>query len=201
MSKSQIKENEFSPAPGGTNGTVNYQTGYGTFASPDASQNPAHFDHSDKHIGNAGNTRKDNLKADANRQSDINAIYSKKDTPTPDDVVAGIKYELGRQNQKDKALAKQTVLDNLKKDPHFYNKLKMLDIDDESMTQNMNELKHPNDAAAKLKINTNIDATKEIFAEMAKGRDQKYVVNQGISDVMKTMWEQKNSRSKWKNAQ
>lgn len=198
MNKNQVKENEFAPAPGGTNGTVNYQTGYGTPAGPNQTQDPAHFESSKKHIGSTSNTRKDSLKKTANQQADINAIYAKKDTPTPDEVVTGIKYELGQQIKKDKAKAKETVLDNLKKDPHYYGKLKMLNIDDKSMVQNMSEAKHPNDAPAKPKITPNIEATKQIFAEMAKGKDQKYVVNQGISDVMKEMWAQKNARNLWK---
>lgn len=198
MSQKPIKENEFFPAPGGTNGTVNYQTGYGTFSSPDASQNPDHFTQGKKHVGSNSNTRKN---ADTNPEGDINAIYAKKDTPTPDEVVTGIKYELGQQIKKDKALAKQTVLANLKKDPHYYGKLKMLNIDDESMVQNMNENKsHPNDAAAKPKVTPNIDETKKIFAEMSKGRENKYVVNSQISDVMKEMWEKKKQRSAWKNS-
>lgn len=198
MSENKIKENEFAPAPGGTNGTVNYQTGYGTFSSPDVQQDPAHFAQDSKHVGSHGNTRKDNLAKAANQQTDINAIYAKKDTPTPDEVVAGIKYELGQQIKKDKASAKQAVLDNLKKDPHYYSKLKMLNIDDESMIQNMNEAKHPNDAPAKVKVTPNVEATKQIFAEMAKGKDQKYVVNQGISDVMKEMWAAKQARNLWR---
>lgn len=198
MSEKQIKENEFFGAPGGTTGTINYQTGYGTPAGPNQTQDPDHFESSKKHVGNQGNTRKDNLAKSANQQSDINAIYAKKDTPTPDEVVTGIKYELGQQIKKDKAKAKQTVLDNLKKDPHYYGKLKMLNIDDESMTQNMSEAKHPNDAPARTKVTPNIEATKQIFAEMAKGKDHKYVVNQGISDVMKEMWAQKKARNLWK---
>lgn len=255
MSQNSIRENEFFPAPGGTNGTVNYQTGYGTFSSPDASQTPDHFTQGKKHVGNNSNTRKN---ADTNPESDINAIYAKKDTPTPDEVVTGIKYELGQQIKKDKALAKQTVLTNLKKDPHYYGKLKMLNIDDESMLQNMSEnksdaadrivsmknaghgkwigscghvikqcrcphgsemefktlslcdacknkskslqeSKHPNDAPERAKVTPNIEETKKIFAEMSKGRDNKYVVNSQISDVMKEMWEKKKQRSSWKN--
>jgi hypothetical protein len=193
----KIKENEFAPSPGGAAGTSNYQTGVGTFASPNVSQNAAHFDK--KHVANHSNTRKDNLATSANQETDINAIYAKKDTPTPDEVIAGIKYEMGQQIKTDKALAKQTVLANLKKDPHYYGKLKMLNIDDESMTQNMNENKsHPNDSAAKPKVTPNIDETKKIFADMSKGRDNKYVVNSGISDVMKEMWEKKKQRSAWR---
>jgi len=196
MSDKTIKENEFFGAPGGASGTVNYQAGYGTHSSPDVSQNPAHFQ-SGKSVDNHSNTVKDVPKT-GSMERDMAAIYAKKDTPSPDEVVAGIKYELGQQIKKDKATAKQEVLKNLKKDPHYYSKLKMLNIDDESMVQNMNESKHPNDAPARPKVTPNIEETKKIFAEMAKGKDEKFVVNSGISAVMKELWAAKQARSAWK---
>lgn len=197
MSEKQIKENEFFGAPGGTSGTVNYQTGYGTHASPDASQSPAHFQ-SGKSVDNHSNTTKD-VPDSGSMERDLGAIYAKRDTPTPDEVVSGIKYEMGQQIKKDKRKAKEIVLSNLKKDPHFYGKLKMLNIDDESMMQNMTENKHPNDAPARPKVAGNVVETKKIFAEMANGRDHKYVVNSAICDVMKQMWETKKQRSSWRN--
>lgn len=196
-----IKENEFSGAPGGTAGTSNYQTGYGTFASPDVSQNPGHFEHSDnnKAVNQNSNTAKATPKG-GSQTKDINAIYSKKNTPSVDEIVTGIKYELGQQIKKNKQEAKQCVLDNLKKDPQFYSNLKMLNIDDKSMVDNMTESKqHPNDMPAKLKVTPNIEETKKIFTELAKGKDQKYVVNSQICDVMKEMWAAKKARSSWKN--
>lgn len=241
MSKQPIKENEFFPAPGGSNGTVNYQTGYGTPSSPDISQNPNHFEHSDN---NKAVNQNSNVAQDAqsgSMQAGVDALYAgKKETPTPDEVVTGIKYELGQQIKKDKRKAKETVLANLRKDPKFYSGLKMLGIDDKSMVDNMtennekncphckrplklavgssgakyrcstcgekiddkvverpkltNESRHPNDAPARPKVTPNVEETKKIFAEMMNGRDQKYVVNSGIVDVMKQMWEQKRAR-------
>ena len=200
MSKKSIKENEFYGAPGGSAGTVNYGTGYGTPASPDISQEPGHFESSNRNkaLGSNSNTAKDSPKRNA-IANDVNAIYAKKDVPTPDEVVTGIKFEMGQQIKKDKFTAKQAVLDNLKKDPHYYGKLKMLNIDDKSMVDNMTENKqHPNDAPARLKVTPNVEATKQIFAEMSQGKDQKYVVNSQICDVMKEMWEAKRQRSAWK---
>lgn len=202
MQKQSIKENEFFPAPGGIGSIVN-QPGYGTFASPEVSQMPGHFAHSDqnKAVNQHGNTRKE-APGTSSLQSDLNAIYAKKDTPTPDEVATGIKYELGQQIKKDKAEAKRLVLANLRKDPHYYSKLKMLNIDDKSMVQNMNEEKrHPNDRPQAEKVNVNVDETKKIFAEMAQAKDNKYVVNSGISEVMQEMWEAKKQRSAWKNGQ
>lgn len=195
----KIKENNFEPGVGGATGTANYQAPYGTHASPEVSQNPAHFDSSNRNkaLGNTGNTRKNGPGTDTTN-ADLNAIYAKRETPTPDEVVAGIKHEMGQQIKKDKAMAKKAVLDNLKKDPKFYSGLKMLNITDDDMVKNMQEARHPNDAPARTKVTPNIDATKQIFAEMSKGKDQKYVVNSGISDVMKQMWEAKKARSAWK---
>jgi len=199
MSNQPIKENEFFGAPGGTAGTVNYGTGYGTPGSPDVSQNPGAFptSNNNKAVNQMGNTAKEAPKSGSAEQ-DLNAIYAKKNTPTPDEIISGIKYELGQQIKKDKGKAKEEVMKNLKKDPRFYTDLKMLNIDDESMMDNMTEGKHPNDAPAKTKISPNIDETKKIFSEMAKSRDKKYVVNSHLVDVMGKMWEAKRQRSSWK---
>ena len=205
MNKKQIKENGFEGAGASTAGALNYGQSYGTFGSPEVSQNPAQFPNSNKNkddknksLGNTSNTAKDVPKA-GQIQRDINAIYSKKKTPSVDSIVTGIKYEMGQQIKKDKAMAKQEVLKNLKKNPDYYSGLHMLNITDKDMVDNMQESKHPNDAAARTKITPNIDATKQIFAEMSKGRDNKYVVNSQICDVMKEMWAAKTARSAWKS--
>ena len=192
MSKQSIKENEFSGAPGGTAGTVNYQTGYGTHASPEVSQNPANFASSNS------NTVKD-VPDSGSMAKDVNAIYAKKDTPTPDEIVSGIKYEMGQQIKKDKLKAKEEVLKNLKRDPHYYRDLKMLNIDDKSMVDNMTETKqHPNDRPAQPKVITNTSETKKIFAEMSKAKEKKYVVNANLVDVMEKMWAEKKQRNSWR---
>lgn len=193
MRTPSIHENSFEGAPGGMSGTSNYQTGISTFASPDVSQDPKHFQSSNRNTA----TGQDNTNS-GSLDTDVNAIYAKKDTPTPDDVLCGIKHELGQQMVKNKATAKQKVLANLKKDPKFYSGLKMMGIDDESMMNNMNENKHPNDAPAKPKITSDPDATKQIFNELSHARDHKYVVNSGIVSVMEQMWEEKRQRNAWR---
>jgi len=201
MQKHSIKENEFFPAPAG-NGSINTQPGWGTFSSPDVSQNSPNFDHSanNKSIGSNSNTRKDVPNAKT-MQQDLNAIYAKKDTPNPDEIVAGIKYEMSQQIKTDKQKAKQAVVANLKKDPHYYRNLKMLNINDDDMVKNMNENKHPNDGPLREKITTNSTETKKIFEDMTKQKDNRYVVNSKIVDVMKEMWDEKRKRSDWKNGQ
>jgi hypothetical protein len=195
MRKHSIKENSFE-APG--IGSINYQTGYGTPASPNTSQNPNSFasSNNNKALGSNSNTAKRIPKAGELDKS-VDAMYAdpRKATPTPDEVVAGLKYEMGQQIKKDKYEAKRVVIDNLKKDPKFYSGLKMLNIDDQSMVNNMNESKkHPNDIAAKTKVTSNIDETKKIFSEMAAANGKKYVVNSQICDVMKEMWDAKQAR-------
>jgi hypothetical protein len=205
MSKPPVKENAFDAAPGGTNGTVSYQAPYGTPAGPNQTQDPDHFESSNKNkarnqsLGNRSNNAQ-RVPQPGDMAKDVNAIYAKRDTPTPDEIVSGIKFEMGQQTKKDKNMAKQTVLTNLKKDPHFYRDLKMLNISDKDMVDNMTESRHPNDAPAKPAVKPNIEETKKIFAEMAKGHEKKYVVNSQICDVMKEMWEAKKQRSSWKTS-
>jgi 3-deoxy-D-arabino-heptulosonate 7-phosphate (DAHP) synthase len=76
----------------------------------------------------------------------------------------------------------------------------MMNIDDKSMVNSMTENKHPNDAPARSKVTSKTEETKKIFSELIHGRDNKYVVNSGICDVMKQMWAQKEQRSAWKNS-
>lgn len=199
MQKPSIQENEFSPAPAGA-GSFNSQPGLGTFASPNASQNSANFAHSDnnKANGNHSNTRKDNPDS-GSMANDFNAIFCQRVTPTPDEIVSGINYELGQQIKKDKTIAKELVLKNLRKDPKYYSELKMLNIDDDSMVNNMNEAQHPNDRPLREKVEAKTTETKKIFEDLADAHGKKYVVNSGIVDVMKLMWEQKRKRSEWKN--
>ena len=57
----------------------------------------------------------------------------KRHTPSPDEIMSALQYELSQMVKKDKAIAKQTVLKNLKTDPYYYSRLHMLNIDDEKM--------------------------------------------------------------------
>lgn len=60
-------------------------------------------------------------------------FHDKKNTPSPDDIMSALQYELGRMVKKDKTIAKQVVLKNLQRDPQFYSRLHMLNIDDKTM--------------------------------------------------------------------
>lgn len=197
MSEKNLKENEFAPAPGGTSGTSNYQTGYGTHTSPDVSQNPRHFATGDS-IGTHSNTAKSpSNPSDIKKWVDI--IYSKPNPPTPDDIVAAIKRVMGAQIKKDPLAAKMEVLRNMAKNPNTYKGLQDMNIDDKTMMDNVTENRHPNDSPARSKVTSNPEETKKIFSELADVRDKKYVVNSGISDVMKQMWDAKQKRNSWKS--
>jgi hypothetical protein len=200
MSKQPIKENEFFPAPGGTAGGISYQPGSwaGTAASAEVSQNPHDFQHADdnKAVNQSDNLLKNNPES-GSMASKVDSLYA--DTSqapiTPDEVVTGIKYELGQQIKKDKRKAKEEVAKNLKTNHKFYSSLAMLNVTDRDMVNNMSENKqHPNDAPARLKITPNVEETKKIFAEMMKSKETKYVVNSKLVDVMQEMWEQKKAR-------
>ncbi len=196
MSKFPVRENAIDGAPGGAAGMISYQAPYGTPGGGDVTQDPGAFDSSNRNKtlgGDKGNTTSQ-LPRSGSMERDLDQLYAKRETPTPDEIICGIKYEMGQQIKKDKAEAKQMVLANLKKDPKYYSGLKMLGITDKDMVDNMTETKHPNDAPARSKVTTNIEETKKIFAEMAKGKDQKYVVNTQIADVMKEMWAAKQAR-------
>ena len=66
-------------------------------------------------------------------EKDVNNLFTKKITPSPDDIMSALQYELSQMVKKDKVLAKQIVLKNLKSDPMYYRRLHMLNIDDEKM--------------------------------------------------------------------
>lgn len=198
MNDKNLTENEFSPALGGNSGTLNYQSGYGTHSSPDVSQDPKHFATGDS-IGTHSNTKKDpSDPSEAQKLLDI--IYSNPNPPTPDDIVAAIKRVMGNQIKKDPLVAKLEVLKNMANNPNAYKGLQDMGIDDKTMMDTVNENKHPNDLPAKPKITNKPDETKKIFSELATKRDKKYVVNSGISDVMKQMWQDKKNRNSWKSS-
>ena len=188
-----VKENSFEGGAAGSAGTVNYATGWGTYASPANTQYP------DKFAGNRGKNTADqqdggpaggkNVASDMPQQSKlsgaVNKIFKKKDTPSPDEISSGLQFELGRMIQKDKGRAKEIVLNNMKQDPHYYSNLHMLNIDDKQMKVDESR-------------NTKKAELKNIFREMAEERPRKYEVKPAIASVMQDLWRKKEERSLWK---
>ena len=164
-----IKENEFSGAPGGSSGTSNYGTGYGTYSSPNVSQNAASFDPlklSTKAETDDLKRPKDSMQATGSIDAMVKDLYNgKKETPSPDEIITGMKYELGEMYPKDKAIAKEKVVMNLKTDPKYYSKLSMMNIDDDEMTPD---------------VTTEI---KKIFKELIEKKNSEFVVNANILEA------------------
>jgi hypothetical protein len=193
-----LSENEFSGAPGGYGGTVSYGTGYGTPSGGNVTQNPDHFASDSMHkAGNepsssshtspfdkAEKTKSElplDPQQDFNKQ--VNGIFTKKNTPSPDDLIAALQYELGQMVLKDKAVAKQNVLKNLKADPQHYSRLNMLNIDDEKM-------KVDEDTST-------FGKTKKVLDEMiAKRKDKVVPSDVNLDGIFKDMWNRRNGYNK-----
>jgi hypothetical protein len=200
MKKTKINDNAIEGAPGGRNGVLNYQTPYGTPFGPDTSQNPGAFVHSDlnkavNQIGSNSNTVNPLAHADgSDYNKDLNKIFKKKETPTPDEVLTGMKYELQNMTKKDKALAKKKVLGNLKKNPKYYSELQHLNIDDKEMTKNMDINENKNLMNKKF----NFAETKKILEQMAEEKTKRFWVDERIIEVMKDCQEKKDKRNAWR---
>jgi uncharacterized protein YdcH (DUF465 family) len=194
MKKLNIKENEFSGAPGGHSGAINYSTGWGTHASPSNTQYPDRFYQSqgrntaiNQTGGPAGGKDPSmDMPQQDKLQKDVEQIFQKKDTPSPDEVASALQFEMGRMITKDKARAKSIVLNNLKEDPHFYSNLHMLNIDDKKMKVD------------EIVRGANKGEIAKIFQEIAEVRSQKYEVKPEIASVIRDMVAKKAERSFWK---
>ena len=75
--------------------------------------------------------------------------------------MSALQYELSNMTKKDKTIAKQQVLKNMKQDPHYYSRLNMLNIDDE-----------------KMKVDESYGMTDKIFKDREGGRDVYWMDNQ-----------------------
>jgi hypothetical protein len=201
MNKPRIKENSFDGAPGGLLGTVTDRPDLSTFTSPNAIQEPNKFNTiSDKNktpIDTHSNTTKGVPEQPIDKQRAIDQVYSKPKVPTSDQVQAGIDYELHNMIKPDKNKAEEIVMTNLMQNPDHYGKLNQLNIDDDEMVKSIGSKEADMPLTEVLK-KVNMEETKKIFDSMVVKKDTKFVVNQGISDIMKGLWEARNSRPKWK---
>ena len=124
--------------PYGQGGAVSGASDVSTFVSPDVSQDPNHFGTlTDK--SKITVSAKDSMSkvtpfgpyTGQNPRDYVGDVEKIKYKVTPDEVIMGIDYEMKKLVLKDKQVAKQNVVNNLKKDPQYYSKLHMLDITDE----------------------------------------------------------------------
>ena len=122
----------------------------------------------------------------------VDQVFQKKDTPSPDEVMSALQYELTNMVTKDKTIAKQTVLNNLKQDPHHYSKLQNLNIDDDKMkVDEMNESKQ-----TKLVDQSTFDKTKAVLDEMIAARQKNVAVanTPEINQIFKDLTDKRQAR-------
>ncbi len=185
MSK-KIRENSFDGAPGGSAGSINLQPSLGTHASPGNYQDPAKFHSSDynKYYNKDTTGQPDTQVGDRSGSlaKDVDRLFNLKEKPTIDDIMCGIQYELQNMVTKDKRIAKERVIDNLKKHgAKFYTKLGMLNINDKNMdvTPVMQE---------------RIDVLNQMVAEKQSKRAD-FKLNDAIQNILQEKRDQKSYRA------
>ena len=123
---------------------------------------------------------------DPNKELDpkVDQIFQKSQTPSPDEVMSALQYELGRMVKKDKFIAKQEVLKNMKADPHYYSRLDMLNIDDKKMKVDEST---PTDTFSK---------TKSVLDEMIAERKKRAAraATPEINEIFKELSARRNGR-------
>ena len=77
----------------------------------------------------------------------VNDVEKIKYKVTPDEIIMGIDYEMKKLVLKDKQVAKQNVVNNLKKDHQYYSKLHMLGIEDEPEKKEPEDFSTPQEKA------------------------------------------------------
>ena len=122
----------------------------------------------------------------------VDQVFKKKDTPSPDEVMSALQYELTNMVTKDKTIAKQTVLANLKQDPHHYSTLQNLNIDDEKMkVDEMNENKQ-----TKLVDQSTFERTKALLDAMVADKQKNVAVanTPEINKIFKELTDKRQAR-------
>lgn len=178
--KDFFKENNMSQVPIGGQSPLSGQSG--TYASPDVTQNPGSFPSDSSNVNIVPPVDQDvKSKIDPDQyKKDVDDIKNK---VTPDDIIQGIEYELKKQIYKNKMVAKETVVQNLKKNPRFYRDLDMLTGGPEMMKEN-----NQKEEIAKIIQNMAVES---------KGRErveQKYGNFDAIKKLMDEKWEEKKKR-------
>lgn len=178
-----IQENSFDGAPGGSAGASSVGPGYGTPAGGNVTQNPNHFSAYEKGTNHMNNDASGSQHVNpqppigpdsASIDHQINHIFSKKITPNPDEIMMALQYELNNMTKRDKSLAKQKVLNNLKTDPQYYSRLQMLNIDDDKMQ---------------------VEETVKLLDSMIVKRQNKFEKpNEAICDLMQIMLKEKREK-------
>jgi hypothetical protein len=122
----------------------------------------------------------------------VDQVFQKKDTPSPDEVMSAMQYELNRMVKKDKVIAKQIVLKNFQEDPHYYSRLNMLNIDDDKMKVDESIMKEQ----TKLVDQSTFDKTKAVLDEMIAARQKNVAVanTPEINQIFKDLTDKRQAR-------
>ena len=110
----------------------------GTYASPDVVQNPGSFPADSSNV-NVVQPVDHDIKPKIDPEQYKKDVEDIKTKVTPDDIIAGMEYELKKQIFKNKGAAKETVVQNLKANPRYYRDLGMMGM----TTDMMNESTEP----------------------------------------------------------
>lgn len=172
----QIKENSFDAAPGGNAGAISYQAPIGSHSSPSNYQDPSKFHSSDYNKyydkDKSGSPDVSVTGTSGSLDKDIETLFKRKQKPTVDDVLCGIQYELQSMIHKDKGVAKERVINNMRKyGPKYYTGLNMLNVDDKKM-----------DVSETMKERINV-INRSIFERDKKREPMK--INSQIQDIIK----------------
>lgn len=116
-----------------------------TFGSPDVVQDPSKFGS----LLNKANLTAKQTQATVSPLSPytgkspwdyVKDVEQIKYKVTPDEIIMGIDYEMKKLVLKDKQVAKQKVVNNLKKDPKYYSKLHMLGVYPDEKAEELMEI-------------------------------------------------------------
>ena len=137
-------------------------------------QTKSPFDNAEKQIADKP------LDPDKSFDPQVDQLFQKKQTPSPDEVMSGLQFELSNMTKKDKTIAKQIVLKNFRKDPHYYSNLNMLNIDDDKMT---------------VDENSTVAKTKAVLDEMiaSRQRNRPVAVSPEITRIFKDLIDKRRS--------
>jgi hypothetical protein len=135
--KDFFKEYNMSQIPVGGQPSISGQSG--TYASPDVTQNPGSFPADSSNVNVVPPVDQDiKSKIDPEQyQKDVEDVKTK---VTPDDIIQGMQYELKKQIYKNKMVAKQTVVQNLKENPRYYRDLGMMGMTPDMMNESIEPL-------------------------------------------------------------
>jgi hypothetical protein len=182
-----IKENSFDAAPGGMAGSINMQGGSSFATQNSAFQDPSKFESPgynkfyDPNVTGQPDTREVGDSGSFDR--DVEQLFQGKQKPTPDDVLCGIQYELQNMVKKDKRIAKEKVIDNMKKfGPKYYSKLGMLNIDDKKVDSST--------------MQERVNLLNKMVAEKASRREG-MKLNDAIADILNEKRTMKTAKTDW----